>query len=112
MRRREFITLIGGAAIAWPIGSRAQQPEPMRRIGVLLGAGSTDDRETQPRLSAFLQTLQQFGWIEGRNLRVDVRRGAGNADDVRKYAAELVALTPDVIFATGAIFRAVVATNP
>ena len=102
MRRREFITLIGGAAIAWPIGSRAQQPEPMRRIGVLLGAGSTDDRETQPRLSAFLQTLQQFGWIEGRNVRVDVRHlGAGNADDVRKYAAELVALTPDVIFATG-----------
>jgi putative tryptophan/tyrosine transport system substrate-binding protein len=98
MRRREFITLIGGAA-AWPRAARAQQSERMRRIGVILGAG-VNDRDSY--LTAFLQGLQQLGWSDGRNVRIDMRRGAGDADDLRKYAAELAALAPDVILASGA----------
>jgi putative ABC transport system substrate-binding protein len=98
MRRREFITLLGGAA-AWPHLARAQQPDRMRRIGVLIGA--TDDQETQARLAAFRQALQQLGWTDGRNVRIDTRWGVANADDIRKYAAELVALAPDVILAAG-----------
>jgi putative tryptophan/tyrosine transport system substrate-binding protein len=101
MRRRDFIKVLSGSAVAWPLPLSGQQAERTRRIGALLGGGSADDRETQARLSAFLLALQQRGWIEGRNLQVDVRRGAGNADDIRKYAAELVALSPDVIFTTG-----------
>jgi putative ABC transport system substrate-binding protein len=102
MRRREFITLIGGAAAAWPLAARAQQPERMRRIGVLRGGGTADDPEGQARYAAFLQALQLLGWIDGRNVRIDTRWPAGNADDARKYATELVALAPDVIFTTGA----------
>jgi putative ABC transport system substrate-binding protein len=98
MRRREFITLIGGAAAAWPHNARAQQPERMRRIGVLMSVAA-DDPEGQARLTAFLQGLQQLGWADGRNVRIDIRWGAGDADRYRRYAAELVALAPDVILA-------------
>jgi putative ABC transport system substrate-binding protein len=99
MRRRDFITLLSGAAAAWPLAGRAQQSDRMLRIGVLIGA--TDDRENQARLAAFRQALQQMGWTDGRNVRIDVRWGSANADDLRKNAAELVALIPDVILAGG-----------
>ncbi|HZN31725.1 MAG TPA: ABC transporter substrate-binding protein, partial [Xanthobacteraceae bacterium] len=79
MRRREFITLIGGAAAGWPVAARAQQGERIRRIGVLLPS-ATADREFQARLAAFLQELQQLGWTDGRNILIDTRWGAGNAD--------------------------------
>src|SRR5262245_8112638 len=101
MRRREFITALGGAAassVSWPLAVRAQ--ERMRRIGVLLPAAA-GDAGFQARLGAFLQALGQLGWTEGRNVRIDTRWGAGNADDIRKYAVELVALAPDVILAAG-----------
>jgi ABC-type uncharacterized transport system substrate-binding protein len=97
MRRREFIALLGGAA-AWPLAARAQQPERMRRIGVLM-AMTADDPEAAPRVAAFAQGLQQSGWTIGQNVRVDYRWGGGNADNMRKYAAELVALAPNVILA-------------
>src|SRR6266536_2240570 len=100
MKRREFITLLGGSAVAWPLAAHAQQPERVRRIGVLM-ASAADDSESQARLAAFLHGLQQLGWPDGRNVRIDIRWGAGNADDIRKYAAELAALAPDVIFASG-----------
>ena len=100
MRRREFITLLGGAAAAWPLAARAQQGERVRRIGVLMTTAA-DDPEAQARIAAFLQGLQQLGWADGRNVRIDTRWGAGDADRVRRYAAELVALAPDVILATG-----------
>jgi len=99
MRRRDFITLIGGTAVAWPLAARAQQGERMRRIGVLVAVA--DDPEGQARIAAFLQGLQQLGWADGRNLQIDTRWGAGDADRFRKYAAELVALAPDVILAAG-----------
>ena len=98
MRRREFISLLGGAA-AWPLAARAQQAERMRRIGMLTGIAG-EDAQTKVRISAFLQELQNLGWTEGRNLRIDIRAGAGNLADIRKYAAELVALAPDVILAS------------
>jgi putative ABC transport system substrate-binding protein len=101
MRRREFITLLGGAAIAWPLAARAQQGERMRRIGVLMNTAA-DDPEGQARMAAFQQGLQQLGWSNGRNVRIDTRWSAGDAKDIRKYAAELVALAPDVILTTGA----------
>jgi ABC-type uncharacterized transport system substrate-binding protein len=101
MRRREFITLVGGAAAYWPVAARAQQPERVRRIGGL--AGTADDSITQRRLAAFLQALQQLGWTDGHNVRVDYRWGGGDADRIRKYAAELVALAPDVILSTGGV---------
>ena len=100
IKRREFITLLGGAAAAWPLAARAQQAERMRRIGVLMAAAA-DDPEGQARIAAFLQGLQQLGWTDGRNMRIDTRWGGGNADDIRKYAAELAALAPDVILAPG-----------
>ena len=100
MKRREFITLLGGAAAAWPRAARAQQGEGMRRIGVLLPLAANDP-DAQARYAAFLQVLQQLGWTDGRNVRIDVRWAAGNAADMRKYAAELVALGPDVIMTTG-----------
>ena len=99
LKRREFITLLGGAA-AWPLAARAQQPESVRRIGVLSGAAK-DTPDLQARLAAFQQVLQQLGWTDGRNVRIDYRWGAGSADNIRRYAAELVALAPDVILATG-----------
>jgi putative ABC transport system substrate-binding protein len=98
MKRREFITLIGGATAAWPRAARAQQGERMRRIGILMNLAA-DDPEGQARITAFAQGLQETGWIVGRNVRIDYRWGAGNPDRMRKYAAELVALAPDVIVA-------------
>jgi ABC-type uncharacterized transport system substrate-binding protein len=102
VRRREVIALFGGAAAALlrPFDARAQQPERMRRIGVLIGI-APDDPVAQTRYAAFLQGLQQLGWIDGRNLRIETRWAAGNAADTRKYAAELVALAPDVIVSIG-----------
>jgi putative tryptophan/tyrosine transport system substrate-binding protein len=99
MQRREFITLLGGA-VALPLAARAQESERMRRIGVLL-PGTADDAEYQARMAAFLQGLQQLGWSDGRNVRIDIRYAAGDANLIRKYAAELIALAPDVILAPG-----------
>jgi hypothetical protein len=99
MRRRDFITLLGGAA-AWPLAACAQQRERMRRIGVLLPA-APDDAEFQSWLGAFLQGLAQSGWITGRNIRIETRWTKFDAEETRKHAAELVALAPDVILATG-----------
>ena len=99
MRRRDFISLMVGSAVSWPIATRAQQPERMRRVGVLL-SDAAEDLEGQARLAAFVQALQQLGWTDGRNVRVDTRWGAADADRYRKYAAELVALAPDVLVAT------------
>jgi putative tryptophan/tyrosine transport system substrate-binding protein len=99
VKRREFITLLGGAAVAWPIAARAQQGERMRRIGVL-STVPADDTESQVRMAAFHQGLQEVGWIVGHNLRIDYRwSGAGDAQQVRQYANELVALAPEVILA-------------
>ncbi len=100
MKRREFITLLGGAAVAWPRAARAQQGERVRRIGVLMPYTATDP-QMQIRNAAFLQGLQQLGWTVGQNVQIDYRWSAGNIDDTRKYAVELVALSPDVIFAPG-----------
>ena len=100
MRRREFITFLGGAAAVWPRAARAQTAERMRRIGVLTGV-TTDDRESQVRIAAFLQELRQLGWTDGRNLKIEYRWAAGSAGDLRKYAMELTALAPEVIFAAG-----------
>jgi putative ABC transport system substrate-binding protein len=100
MKRREFITLVGGAAVAWPLAARAQQPERVRRIGVLMPFAA-DDPEAQARVAAFAQGLAQLGWIIGRNVWIDTRWATANAADIRKYAAELVALAPDVILAAG-----------
>jgi putative ABC transport system substrate-binding protein len=99
VKRRTFITLLGGAA-AWPLAARAQQPERMRRIGVLLPT-APDDAEVQSWMGAFLQGLAQSGWITGRNIRIETRWTKFDIEDTRKYAAELVALAPDVILATG-----------
>src|SRR5215472_1295336 len=99
--RRKLIVAFSGAAAAWPLAARTQQGERMRRIGVLLPF-SADDAESQVRMGAFLQTLALSGWTIGRNLRIDIRWVGINADDIRKHAAELAALTPDVILAHGA----------
>jgi putative ABC transport system substrate-binding protein len=101
MTRRAFITLLGGAASMWPLAIRAQQRERMRRIAVLLPA-TTDDAQYQTWFGAFLQGLQQSGWTIGRNVQIDTRWATANADAVRRNAAELVALAPDVLLATGA----------
>jgi putative ABC transport system substrate-binding protein len=100
MRRREFITLLGGAAIAWPRVVRAQQPDRIRRIGVLTPFDENDP-EAKALLSAFTQGLAELGWIDGRNLRMDVRWPAGNVDRARMFAKELVGLRPDVILTGG-----------
>ncbi len=100
MRRREFVTLLSGVAIAWPLMARAQQPERIRRIGVLL-PGTSGDAEYQTRHATFLQALQQLGWSDGRNVLIDIRWAAGDANLIRKYAAELIALAPDVILTSG-----------
>jgi putative ABC transport system substrate-binding protein len=99
LKRRQFITLLGGAA-TWPLAARAQQPELMRRIGVLM-ITAEDDAESKARIRAFLQGLQELGWSDGRNVRIDIRWGAADAERMRKHAAELVALAPDVILAAG-----------
>jgi putative ABC transport system substrate-binding protein len=98
--RREFITLLGGAAIGWPLAAHAQHGERMRRIGVLSGL-ARDDQDNDVRLAAFQQRLQQLGWTDGDNVRIDYRFAAGDPENYRKYAAELVALAPDVILAPG-----------
>jgi putative ABC transport system substrate-binding protein len=99
MKRRQFIAGLG-STMAWPLAARAQQPERMRRIGVL-SPYSADDPEVRAQIETFLQGLGQLGWTDGRNVRIDYRWGSGNADNIRKYAAELVALAPDVILAMG-----------
>jgi putative ABC transport system substrate-binding protein len=99
VRRRDFITLVGGAAAGWPLAARAQQAERMRRIGVLMNAAA-DDPEGQARIAAFHQGLQELGWTLGQNARIDARWGAVDADSSRRYAAELVGLAPDVILAS------------
>src|SRR5262245_52660292 len=98
MRRREFITLVGGAAAGWPLAARAQQRERVRRIGVLLPAAA-DDPEFQARVGAFMQGLALLGWTIGRNVRIDTHWAGANVDNIRRHAAELVELAPDVILA-------------
>jgi putative ABC transport system substrate-binding protein len=95
--RREFITVVGGAAAAWPLSARAQQAERARRIGAIMGSTGTGRSD----IAAFQQALQQLGWIDGRNVRIDYRFGLGNAADIRRHTAELVALAPDVILVGG-----------
>ncbi len=95
MRRREFITLLGGAAVAWPLAARAQQAERVRRIGLLMG--TADDREGQARVAALKQGLQELGWTDGRNVQIETRFAGADAGRIRAHAAELVALAPDVI---------------
>ena len=95
MKRREFITPFGGVAAGWPVAARAQQPDRMRRIGLLMG--TADDREGQTRVTAFKQRLQELGWTDGRNIQIETRFGGADTDRIRADAAELVALAPDVI---------------
>jgi putative ABC transport system substrate-binding protein len=100
MRRREFITLFGGAAVAWPLAARAQRSDRVRRIGALMSLAA-DDPQSPGRIAAFVLGLQESGWTDGRNVRVDYRWAMGDPDRYRKYAAELVALAPDVILGVG-----------
>jgi putative tryptophan/tyrosine transport system substrate-binding protein len=102
MRRRDFIKVIVGSGAAWPLAARAQQGERMRHIGVLIPSPA-DDRVYQARLAAFFQGLRQLGWIDGRNVRIDTRWAAGDADLIRRYAEELVALGPDVVMAINSV---------
>jgi len=99
IERRKFIAALGGSAFAWPLAARAQQADRVRRVGVLMNLAA-DDPEGQARIAAFLQGLQELGWTEGRNVRIDYRWHADDADRYRTYAAELVALAPDVILAS------------
>jgi len=101
VRRREFITLLGGVAVSWPVAAEAQQP-PMRRIGVLMNRAA-DDPDAQARITAFRQRLQQLGWTDGSNIQIDTRWGEDDVDRERKGAAELVALAPDIILASGTL---------
>ena len=100
LKRREFIMLLGGAAAGWPLAALAQQ-DRMRRVG-MLSSLAADDPQSQARNAVLLQGLQELGWVVGRDLRIDFRWGEGDVDRTRKYAAELVALKPDVILAVGA----------
>src|SRR5262249_15176566 len=100
IRRREFLLLGGTAAAAWPLAARAQQPQRMRRVRVLL-TGAADDPESLARVGAFLQGLQELGWTDGRNVRIEYRWGSADAERIRKSASELVALAPDVIVVSG-----------
>jgi putative tryptophan/tyrosine transport system substrate-binding protein len=102
MKRREFITLLGGAAAACPLAARAQQPERLRRVGVLMNVAA-DNPRGQAELAAFTQALQQLGWSDSRNMRIDTRWGENDVDRDRRYAAELVGLAPDLIFASGTL---------
>src|ERR1700746_4201467 len=97
MRRREFVTLLGGVTVAWPLTARAQQADRMRRVGVLMGYGEADP-EAKALLAEFTRELSTLGWIEGRNLRMDVRWAPGRTDLMGTFAKELVDLQPDVIF--------------
>ena len=98
MRRRDFIKVIGCSAAVWPLAAHAQQPERMRRVGLLLSE-TAEDSEGQARVAAFVQALQRLGWTDGRNVQIDTRWGAADSDRYRKHAAELVALAPDVLLA-------------
>src|SRR5262249_15965230 len=98
IRRREFVTVIGGAAVAWPLTALAQQPERMRRVGVLLGGAATD----RPEPAGLGQGLEELGWRDDRKFRIEYRSGLGSAADTRRYAQELAALAPDVIMVNGA----------
>jgi putative ABC transport system substrate-binding protein len=100
IKRREFVALLGGAAAMWPIAARAQQGERVRRIGVLIPQ-APDDPEAQARNAAFLQALQQLGWTVGSNVRIEYHWGGNDAERLRKSAAEMVALAPDVVLASG-----------
>jgi putative tryptophan/tyrosine transport system substrate-binding protein len=100
VRRRKFITLLGGAVALWPLATRAQQSDRIRRVGVLVPLAASDV-PAQSRVSEFSKRLRQLGWTEGRNLQIDIRWGEGDADLIRKSAADLIALAPDVIFAAG-----------
>src|SRR5262249_21842627 len=100
MKRRNFMTLLGGTAVAWPLAARAQQAERMRRIGVLMNLAA-DDPEAPARIAAFAQGLADLGWSIGRSLRIDYRWGAGDAERIRREAAELLAAAPDVVLASG-----------
>jgi putative tryptophan/tyrosine transport system substrate-binding protein len=102
MRRRKFITLLGGAAAAWPMATRAQQRQRMRRVGVLMNLAA-DDPQAAPRIAAFAQALGELGWAVGRNVQLDYRWGAGDIERYRKYAAELIALAPDVVMGVGVL---------
>ena len=104
MRRRNFIALLGGMAVAtlWPHTARAQQSNGMRRIAVL-SSGNADEQIFKPGLAAFRQELQQLGWTDGRNVNIELRRGAGDIENIRKYATGIVALAPDVILAVAAL---------
>jgi putative ABC transport system substrate-binding protein len=97
--RRKFLATLAWAAAAWPLAARAQQGEPVRRVGVLVNVA--DDPIGQARVAAFVQGLQAAGWVEGRNVRIDIRWAATDAAKIRRHAAELVALAPDVILASG-----------
>src|SRR5262245_56276822 len=103
MRRRDFIKALASTSTAWPVLARAQQSDRMRRIGVLLGGSAADDPDFRARTDTLVQALQQLGWIEGRNLQIDYRSSAGDIERSRKFAAELVALNPDLIVATGVV---------
>jgi putative tryptophan/tyrosine transport system substrate-binding protein len=107
MRRRDFIGIVVGSAAAFPFAARAQQPDRIRRIGVLYSGSTEDDPETKIQLAAFVKELQQLGWSDGRNVRIDYRFAAGNPENYTKYAAELVALAPDVILAPGTALVAI-----
>ena len=104
MRRREFLSLVGGIAATWPLAARAQHSERVRRIGVLSGGG--EDSESRARQETFERSLQALGWVRGRNIHLDYRRSRGNLIDTRKYAAELVALSPDAILVIGTVSMA------
>ena len=111
IRRRDFITLLGGAAAARPLAARAQQTERMRRIGMLV-AGASDDPRIQNRVAVFMQGLQETGWLIGRNVQIDARYGSGDDERLRTMAAELIALSPDVVMAvSGPAVRALRAKN-
>jgi putative tryptophan/tyrosine transport system substrate-binding protein len=102
IKRRDFITLLGGAAVAWPLAARAQQTDRMRRIGVLMNRAA-DDLEGQAAVTAFQKSLEQLGWSDSRNVQIDTRWGEDDIDRERKYAAELIALPPDIILASGTL---------
>jgi putative ABC transport system substrate-binding protein len=101
MRRREFVTLLGGAAVAWSLSARAQQSERIRRIGMIVSL-EDDDPQTQRRMAALHRGLQQLGWVDGRNIRIDLRSGADTEEKRRRNISELIALSPDVLLSAGA----------
>jgi putative ABC transport system substrate-binding protein len=102
VKRREFIALLGGAAMTWPLAARAQQSDQTRRVGLLMNSAA-DSPEAQPRLSAFQEGLQQFGWTDGSNVQIDIRWGANDVELERRYAAELASLAPDLVVAAGTL---------